>query len=184
MEILLMMSKGSSWSSMWPILAIFGVMILLMLVTMIPQRKKQKKAREMMQKLSKGDKVKTIGGFVGEIMAIDDATNSMMLNLGTEEAPVMVTIDKAAIYTVINENPTVVEVEGEKTVAVDETVVKSVDDAEDDAIAQVKAEKKANSKKNKKAQPLAITDVNDSVSDVTEVTPVFEEDMTNNDEKK
>lgn len=142
-------------NNIWLIAIVFGLLIVMMVATVIPQKKKQKKAQEMMSKLAKGDKIKTIGGFVGEIVSIDDETNSMVINLGDETNPINVTIDKAAIYTVINPNKTVVEVDGDKKVAVDADTVKSIDDAEDDAIAQVKADKKSNKKNKKKSGDLA-----------------------------
>lgn len=162
-------------NNIWLIAIVFGLLIVMMVATVIPQKKKQKKAQEMMSKLAKGDKIKTIGGFVGEIIAIDDETNTMIINLGDETNPINVTIDKAAIYTVINQNKTVVEVDGDKKVVVDEDTVKSIDDAEDDALAQIKADKKSN-KKNKKKE--AIGAPADDVIDVP-AENIFDEEVTN-----
>lgn len=93
---------GSTWGTIWPLLLIGGAMVLMMVMTIIPQKKRQKKAQEMMSKLKAGDKIKTIGGFIGEVNAVDEANNCLIINIGTEANKVLVSIDKAAVYTVLN----------------------------------------------------------------------------------
>ncbi len=84
----------------WSFALIMGVMIVgLMLMTIIPQRKQKKKMEAMFSNLAAGDKVMTIGGFVGEIVSIDTATDRFVLNVGTEEAPVNVTVIRNSIRT-------------------------------------------------------------------------------------
>lgn len=62
-------SGGSSILSFLPILAVFVVLILVMY---LPQRKQQKKTKEMLSNMKKGDRVRTIGGIFGTIVDIND----------------------------------------------------------------------------------------------------------------
>lgn len=134
--------EGSS-SGEWITLVILGVaMVGMILLTIIPQKKRQKQAQQMMSALKKGDMIKTIGGFVGTVVAIDNGNNTMDINVGADGREVIVTIDKSAVYTVINPNPTQ-NYDAAKTVVADESEgVVTADDMEAD-------EKKAN-KKHKK----------------------------------
>ncbi len=77
---------------------ILGVFLVLMIVmTIIPQRKQKKKQQEMMNSIQIGDKIMTIGGFVGTIVEYDPGTDQYVINVGTEDSPSLVTIVKNAI---------------------------------------------------------------------------------------
>jgi preprotein translocase subunit YajC len=90
------MFEGGSW----PILVIMGVFFVLMIVmTIVPQRKQKKKMAEMLSSITTGDKVMTIGGFVGTIISIDAENDRYLINVGTEEEPTVVTIIKNAVRT-------------------------------------------------------------------------------------
>lgn len=80
---------------MWVILGAFFVLMIVM--TIIPQRKQKKKMQEMMSSLAVGDKIMTIGGFIGTIVEINSENDRFTINVGTEEAPVMVVVIKNAI---------------------------------------------------------------------------------------
>lgn len=57
----------------WVTWVILGVMIVGMVLLMIlPQRKQKKRQEEMMSKLAVGSIVTTIGGIVGEVVQMDD----------------------------------------------------------------------------------------------------------------
>lgn len=89
---------GGEGGSSWPILVIMGVFFVLMIVmTIVPQRKQKKKMAEMLGSITVGDKVMTIGGFVGNIISFDAESDRYVLNLGTEEQPTHVTVIKNAI---------------------------------------------------------------------------------------
>lgn len=156
----------------WVMLAIIGgLMILMMVVSIVPQKKKQKQAQQMMTSLKKGDKIKTIGGFVGTIVAIDDATNTMVLNLSNEEeGSMLVTIDRNAVYTVINPiaPQTVETTEGEK-VTVEEEGVIALDDISEDKKKNDKEKSKADKKASKKNE-----------ADVVIDAEVFDTEIVNN----
>lgn len=76
--------------------AVFGLMIAM---TIIPQRKQKKQQAEMMSSLYSGDKIMTIGGMVGTIVAVDATNNQFTVNVGSEAAPVNIVIIKNAIRT-------------------------------------------------------------------------------------
>lgn len=84
--------------SSWPILVIMGVFFVLMIVmTIVPQRKQKKKMAEMLSSIQVGDKIMTIGGFVGIIVSVDAETDRYVINVGSEEQPTLVTIIKNAV---------------------------------------------------------------------------------------
>ena len=90
-------------TSTWVMLGVLGVLLVLMFVmSIVPQRKRQKKAQEMMNSIRVGTKVKTIGGFVGEVKAIDSDKNEFVLDLSASGDGSILTIDKSAVYTVLN----------------------------------------------------------------------------------
>ncbi len=82
----------------WPILVIMAVFFILMIVmTIVPQRKQKKKMQEMLSSISVGDKIMTIGGFVGDIVSIDAENERYVINVGSEEKPTLVTVIKNAV---------------------------------------------------------------------------------------
>lgn len=80
---------------LWIILGAFFVLMIVM--TVIPQRKQKKKMQEMMSSLAVGDSIMTIGGFVGVITDVNPDTDRYTINVGNEENPVNVIIVKNAI---------------------------------------------------------------------------------------
>lgn len=93
----LLMSTGTGNTTWWMIgiLAVFFVLMIVM--TVVPQKKQKKKMAEMFNSLAVGDKIMTIGGFVGTIMEIDAPNDKYVVNVGTEEEPTKVVIIKNAI---------------------------------------------------------------------------------------
>jgi len=64
-------------------LGFFGLIFLIMYLLLIrPQRKKQKEHEQLLNSLSKGDKVVTSSGMFGVIFAIDDKRNIVVLKTG------------------------------------------------------------------------------------------------------
>ena len=77
---------------------VLGVVFVgMMLMTIIPQRKQKKRMQEMMSSLSVGDKIMTIGGFVGSIVEINTENDRFTVNIGDETTPVNVVIVRNAI---------------------------------------------------------------------------------------
>ena len=81
---------------------IMGVLLIAIIGLFIWQsrtnKKKQKEAQEMVNKLKIGDRVKTIGGICGFVAQINDAENTFVLETGLEENKSYVKFDKGAIY--------------------------------------------------------------------------------------
>ena len=87
-------SAQGGFGSMLPLILIFGAMILLMI---IPQRKKEKKVKQMLSSLKRGDKIETTGGIRGVISSVKDNTVIVKVASG-----VKIEFAKDAIRTVIN----------------------------------------------------------------------------------
>lgn len=79
--------------SVGPIILLFGLMYVLMIM---PQKKKEKKAREMINAAIVGDKVLSIGGICGKIVNIKD--DEFTIETGNERTKV--TVKKWAIKEV------------------------------------------------------------------------------------
>ena len=123
-------------------IAILGVLMVLMLVmSIVPQRKRQKEAQKMMDSLSAGTKVKTIGGFIGEIKSIDG--NTIVIDLSPKnDGSNLCVLDKSAIYTVmqVGANGQVEEVKQEAPKALDDVAdANKAEDVKEEAKAEEKA---------------------------------------------
>lgn len=82
----------------WVMIVILAVFFVIMIVmTVIPQRKQKKKMQDMMNSITVGDKIMTIGGFIGTITEINTDTDRYTVNVGTDENPVNVVIVKNAV---------------------------------------------------------------------------------------
>jgi preprotein translocase subunit YajC len=80
---------------------VVGVVLVLMIVlTIIPQKKRQKEQQNMMSSLAVGTKIMTIGRMVGKITQIN-ADNTLIVNVGTENNPTLIVIDKNAVGLVL-----------------------------------------------------------------------------------
>lgn len=124
-------------SDNWYIWVILGVLLVFMiLMSVIPNRKRQKKAQEMMNSIRVGSKIKTIGGFIGEIKAINNDRNEFIVDLSANgDGSLLATIDRAAVYTVLNPVTPAPE------------TVSAADDLVQDEKVEAKAEEKADKKK-------------------------------------
>lgn len=134
-------------SSVVMIIVLVVLMVVMFAASIIPQKKRQKKAQEMMNSISVGTKVKTIGGFVGEVKKVDNTAGTFTLDISANgDGSMLVVIDKSAIYTVLQavKAPT-----GETTL--EEKVAPEVV-AMDDVEADAEAEKKKADKKGKKIE--------------------------------
>lgn len=141
-------------SNGWVLWVVLGVLVVGMLVmSIIPKKKQQKKAQEMMSSIRVGTKIKTIGGFVAVIKEINNVDNTFLIDMSaTGDGSVTAVIDRSAIYTVLTPI-TAVAADGTKTTqVVEEEKAKEVvaaDDIEADRIAKEKKEKKNAKKKEK-----------------------------------
>lgn len=81
----------------WQMFAMIGVIIVVFYFFMIrPQQKKQKAEQKMRESLQKGDRIVTIGGIHGKIVAVDEATILIEVDNG-----VKLKMDKAAVKPLV-----------------------------------------------------------------------------------
>ncbi|HWR83399.1 MAG TPA: preprotein translocase subunit YajC [Candidatus Deferrimicrobium sp.] len=78
----ILMAGGQDSGSSFVTLLWFGLIIVLMYLLLIrPQRKRQKEHDKLIRDLKKGDRVVTSGGMFGTIFAIDDERNRVVLKI-------------------------------------------------------------------------------------------------------
>ena len=176
-ELLILAAGADDGSNKSPIimLVVLGaLMIGMMLLSIIPQRKRQKKAQEMMNSIKTGTKIRTIGGFVGIIKAIDNQQNVFVLDISANlDGSMLVTIDKGAVYNVIA-TPDGVPVSNETAVAAQKEAPVAADDEVADAES---AEKKAR-KRGRKYREAA---EGESVEDTFEEGEVVDNDSSDSE---
>ncbi|MBR3382286.1 MAG: preprotein translocase subunit YajC [Clostridia bacterium] len=68
----------------WTLIIMLVLMVVLFLVMSIPQRKREKKVKEMLDSLKPGDRVRTIGGMYGTVTSIKD--DVVTLSVGPDKA--------------------------------------------------------------------------------------------------
>ncbi len=90
-------SPVASLLSMLLPLALMGVIFYFMLIR--PQRKKDKKVKEMLDNLKHGDRITTIGGIYGTIISIKDDTITLAIGQ-KNQAPTEITVARWAIRQV------------------------------------------------------------------------------------
>ena len=84
-----------SWI-MWVVLGVLLVGMVLMMI--IPNRRQKKRAAEMMSKLAVGSIVTTIGGIVGEVVQMDDY--NIWIETGLEESKTTMKFLRQAIHSI------------------------------------------------------------------------------------
>jgi preprotein translocase subunit YajC len=86
--------SGDIMGFLLPLILIFGIFYFMLI---LPQKKKDKNFKLLMESLKRGDKVMTIGGIIGKITAIKEGT------LKIQVAPkVEVEIRKSAVASVVS----------------------------------------------------------------------------------
>jgi len=95
-------AAGGGWT--WIIMLV--MILVLMIVMMIPQRKRDKKMKEMLASLKQGDRVRTIGGIYGTVTNIRD--DVVTVSVGPDKVRLVfargaiATIEDAPIETTID----------------------------------------------------------------------------------
>lgn len=165
---------GNNKSSIIMLVVLGALMIGMMLLSIIPQRKRQKKAQEMMNSIKTGTKIRTIGGFVGIIKAIDNQQNVFVLDISANlDGSMLVTIDKGAVYNVIA-TPDGVPVSNETAVAAQ----KEAPIAADDEVADAESAEKKARKRGRKYREAA---EGESVEDTFEEGEVVDNDFSDSE---
>lgn len=86
----------------WALYVAMGVILVLFVGMSFMSNKKRKKQMEAMSNnMEVGAKVMTIGRLVGYIVSIDAERNQIVLNVGTENNPTYITVDKQAVGMVM-----------------------------------------------------------------------------------
>ena len=77
-----------------------GLLIILMIgmfaLMIIPQRKREKKVKAMLEGIKEGDRIRTIGGFYGKVVGVKE--DLLTIECGPDK--VKLTISKSAVATV------------------------------------------------------------------------------------
>lgn len=96
---ILFAAEPNNVNNPWPMLLILvGFFAIYILMSVLPQRKRRKQMMEMMNSMTIGTEVKTIGGMLGKIVSMNEDSGVYVINVGTDEAPTYITIEKTAIY--------------------------------------------------------------------------------------
>lgn len=88
-------NNNTGWI-MWVILGVLLVGMVLMMV--IPNRRQRKRAEEMMAKLAVGSLVTTIGGIVGVVVQMDES--NIWIETGLEESKTTMKFLRQAIHSI------------------------------------------------------------------------------------
>lgn len=88
-----------------PIIMMALVMVIFYFMLIRPQKKKEKKLREMIAALKVGDEVASIGGIHGKIARVKDNVFVLETGIGTTKS--FITIERNAISRLIKEGNTV-----------------------------------------------------------------------------
>ena len=99
---------GGSTSSTIMLIALPVLMIGLFLVMSIPQRKREKKVKEMLSSLKPGDRVRTIGGIYGTVTSVRDD----VVTISTGPDKIRLVMARGAIAT-IEDAPVEATIDGE-----------------------------------------------------------------------
>lgn len=93
------LAEGQSGGG-WKMVVMMGIILVIMWVIMIrPQQKKQKELQKKVDSLKKGDSVVTIGGIHGTVNHINKEKNT--LSLRVSEGAFM-TFDRKAVATILS----------------------------------------------------------------------------------
>ena len=95
-------------SSPWMLIVMLVLMVGLFLAMSIPQRKREKKVKDMLASLKPGDRVRTIGGIYGTVTSIRD--DVVTISVGPDK--VRLVFARGAIAT-IEDAPVEATIDGE-----------------------------------------------------------------------
>lgn len=83
-------------SDTWSIILMVGIFIVFIALMIIPQKRREKKVKEMLSAIKVGDNIKTIGGIYGKVCAVKE--DLVTIETGPEKAKIV--FAKGAIATV------------------------------------------------------------------------------------
>ena len=90
---------GSTWMSWVLILGLVAILVVFFIFSNGCNKKRQKETQDMLDAVKPGNKVKTIGGVCGIVVAVDPEDSTFVLETGTEATGYSyLKFDKQAIY--------------------------------------------------------------------------------------
>lgn len=94
-------NAGTSW---WVYLILLGLVLVMLIVPSISNRKRSKEYNDMINAVNVGDTIKTVGGIIGRIVKINekDGYKTFILETGAKNSKTTMEFDMASIYNVIN----------------------------------------------------------------------------------
>ena len=149
-------------SSPWPTYIILGVLIVAIIVMFVfssrRRKKQEEEAKNLIDAVKPGNKVKTIGGICGIVVEVDSEENTFVLETGTEQSgKCFIKFDRQAIYqtdAVVDKTaPAVASAEATQETAEPAEEVKDeavLEEAVEEAPAEEVSEKKTSKKSKKK----------------------------------
>lgn len=156
----------------WIILVILGVFLVAMIVmTIIPQKKRQKQQQEMMNSIRVGTKVMTIGRLIGKITALDATANTVTINVGTDANPTLIVIERNGIGAVLD--PVQLAPVAETAAPVEDPAT-AVDEVKEEVKTEEVVEAPAKKKRGKKYREDGETEVIEEVVEEVVEAPVEE----------
>ena len=99
-------------SSMMPILLMVGIFAFMYFVLIRPQRKEEKRRKEMLTALKRGDHVTTIGGVHGTVETVGEQT--IDVRVGSGDQTLVVTFNKGAVNANVSAEKAVADGSGKK----------------------------------------------------------------------
>jgi len=90
-------AAASQSSPLFMILMMVGVFAFMWFVMIRPQKKEEKRRKEMIEATKRGDKVVTIGGAHGTVEAVGEGTIDVRLGGDGDKGGMVVTFNKAAV---------------------------------------------------------------------------------------
>ncbi|MBO5925398.1 MAG: preprotein translocase subunit YajC [Clostridia bacterium] len=119
----------------YTMLLVIGIIVVMIVMNIISQRKQSKQINEMLARMDIGAKVMTRGGLIGTIVEIN--VDNLILDIGTATSSTLITIDRNSVYYVYPSEEKVEEITetaSEEIVAeeVAEEVVETVEDKVED----------------------------------------------------
>ncbi len=88
-------SKGNNWSSL---IIMFAIMIVFVVIMIVPQKRKEKKQRQMLDAIKPGDELRTIGGIYGKVKLVKEDLVTIMTGPNDDT----ITFSKAAVEYVVD----------------------------------------------------------------------------------
>ena len=123
----------------WMYIAIGAVLVVMIVLTIIPQKKRQKEQKAMMDSITVGTKIMTIGRMVGKITQVN-ADNTLIVNVGTENSPTYIVIDRQAVGLVLEAVPVAAPAPVEEAPAAEEAPVEEVAEEPAEEVVEVAEE--------------------------------------------